>query len=1500
MTTTRSRRNASGKSNVSKSLESLRRAKAGEEKRSDQLPDDDDDDNNSNVDQSAADDDQEEDNVSDIEQELERKRKERDFVVDDDGFGYGERSDEEDQVDDYSGEEAAETGRRRIKKKKTESKKKTTKTADGQAKSKPAATAASKKSASIPQSTRMDQFLNRSTAAPSTTQSSSSSVTTSSTSLSERLQKANLVKNTTTVDPLELYLDDLQSNPNAEMDIDTIEEKRHELELQKIKDEKRQQQELEEEQQQQQQLDQQSAAPINVKDELVADDQQQDSAMDFSFEDVDIPAPATTTTKPAAAPKLDARKVLTIPSKGSIQTLAKPVKLSLVSPKTTNDWWAETEDSVVDQQTLENLSVSDDSKDGLEFYYLTAEEDTNGGAYQGKIYLFGKVRQTLKGGETKFVSCCVIVESMERNVFLMPRDYMNDASGQQTTREPTEEAIREEIKSLMESNRIRGWKCKKVQRSFCFDYKEENKSQAIGKYNFWKVTYPSTYPALRNDISGRTFKAAYGITSTPIELMLLKRNIMGPSWLLLKGFKPSLDMNSKISWCRLEGRVQSYKMIEPMGVAPKAAKSTTTGSAPRTALPASPPVVVMAISTRIVKNGDHPEVIMVSAVVNEQVSIEGATPTVSQTRLKYVTAIRPLTGQIMPHEFAKSAEKRPNLTICKNERQLLTFIADTIISVDPDVLTGHNIIGFDLDVLIHRMKDNKVTNWSYLGRLKRSVFPKLSSNIGDNENAFQERKVTTGRLICDTYLLCQEFLNKEKSYKLVEICKSQLHMDKAEINILGIESYFVTDKKLNLLIELNENDCQVLFRLIFKLLFLPLTKQLTNLAGNLWNRSLAGNRAERIEYLLLHNFYIQKYILPDKIYKKDESFGRKKAAYAGGLVLPPKKAYYDRYVVLLDFNSLYPSIIQEHNVCFTTIERKQREDGNRTINGGWEEAQPPPATVQKGILPSVLQHLVSKRREVKRQLAYEKDDTLKQQLDIRQQAIKLVANSMYGCLGFSNSRFYALPLAELVTRTGRENLQRSSEVATKLNYDVIYGDTDSLMIYTGVGTYNEAEEIGREIKKKINDQYRGSVMEIELDGIFKRLLLTNKKRYAALIETKADGKLKSEIQNKGLDIVRRDWCDLTKDIGNHILKLIMSPDDSDSKNLQVLIKEYLEDIAQKLRDGAVPVEKFVITKTLSTAPEDYNDADSQPHVQVALAMKAQGHLVQAGDQVPYVITEGPNEWVKRAKSPKEVESPSSIDIEWYLSTQILHPTYRLTQLLGIEEVQLASYLGMSTTKYKSKANSTHDDAADSYNSEVFRAIDADKRFAECRKPRFECPQCNTKVEFSGVSVVEGEKPVRLQIIGLVCTNESCQQALPLPMLKNQLALITRHYVRQHQDWTLKCQECGKGTKNYRELSYRCVDCPGKMVQVSDSKKLLLQLDFMRRIFSARLIHERFGDTAKDSFDTKQLRAMKELESTIQSVLAMNKDYSHNLTSLLTPNQQDSDFLSMRPWLSKIQ
>ena len=150
----------------------------------------------------------------------------------------------------------------------------------------------------------------------------------------------------------------------------------------------------------------------------------------------------------------------------------------------------------------------------------------------------------------------------------------------------------------------------------------------------------------------------------------------------------------------------------------------------------------------------------------------------------------------------------------------------------------------------------------------------------------------------------------------------------------ALKTWATTKEGLMSFVSHCDTDTYFVAALVLRLQMLSLTKVLTNIAGNSWARTLSGTRAERNEYILLHEFHRNKYICPDKYSGKqqrvqekpagdedDSTDKKKKDKFKGGLVFEPETGLYDKFVLVMDFNSLYPSIIQEYNICFTTVDR---------------------------------------------------------------------------------------------------------------------------------------------------------------------------------------------------------------------------------------------------------------------------------------------------------------------------------------------------------------------------------------------------------------------------------------------------------------------------------------------------------------------------------------------------------------------------------------------------
>lgn len=1103
--------------------------------------------------------------------------------------------------------------------------------------------------------------------------------------------------------------------------------------------------------------------------------------------------------------------------------------------------------------------------------YLTDAHDlrVNGGQH---LYLFGKIPLNHVNSGL-YTSACVHVEGMDRVLHVLPRKTRLGDNGVLSS-QPVNilPDVHSEIVSTLlgkshqpngklggnriASNLPSSVKAKKVTRCCPFG----DSLAPRGATEYLKVKFPfSNVCRLQPESSGSTFSRVYGTRTSVSEMFCLKQKLKGPCWVTLSNAK-SGEMN--VSHAKKYFSVQS-----PSDVCISAELANADG----------PPMSALCVSVKTMlseKTGSH-EIIMLSGVYVSNVPINGplhdsALLPGGPNGTRDFVLVRPPDGKAAPFGFTDYA--RSALAICgsvevvPNEQALLNNFLAKLVRYDPDVLIGHDIFGFQLDVLLSRMSARRSREWSRLGRL---IQRRNLSEIVKNASSARwfKPEAVAGRLVVDTYMHAKDLLPREKDYTLSSLSRNILAKSNASNTMVLSDSTDVsfvpsTFKSSDLLCKLVSEcllEARTSGRLAAHLSILPLSRQLTCISGNLWSHTLRGARAERIDFLLCHEFKLigsrsagsfgkagdveAKLLIPDKLNKSDRAkiadtisreqksraiptqvpgdhgYGggkkeeneivpgkeakskssRRKPQYSGGLVLEPRKGFYDRYVLQLDFNSLYPSIIQEFNICFTTLHLKSQgtplpsnvksEDVDSAepideVDGTGETLSLPGSGILEGVLPRVLRRLVEQRRQVKKLLKEERlraGETLRaQQLETRQLAIKLTANSLYGCLGFEGSRFFARPIAEMVTSQGRDTLQNTVDLARDVfNAQVIYGDTDSLFVYTGLEDIGLVRKLGMELKRDVNRKYK--TLEIEIDAIYRKMLLLRKKKYAALKVINPNNPDKVEREVKGLDLVRHDWCDLSHEASEHFLTQIFQGSSNNVDDAVGNVLSYLSDLASKVNNNQTSLSKYVITRALTKRPQDYPDGIALPHVVVANRLiQEQGRQIKPGDYIKYAIcvpsenNSSNGNIAARAYHPDEIEAARGklvIDVKYYLESQVLPPVLRLCEPFeSIDASRIAASLGLDTRRYEEAK-----DYESGGNNLAFGRLSAAQRFHDVEEMFVSCKKCGVAREFTGLIFSPSGKAVKSS--GLQCSQ--CLSPFSIGMLANVVTLTLRKWISKY-------------------------------------------------------------------------------------------------------------------------
>jgi DNA polymerase-2 len=566
-------------------------------------------------------------------------------------------------------------------------------------------------------------------------------------------------------------------------------------------------------------------------------------------------------------------------------------------------------------------------------------------------------------------------------------------------------------------------------------------------------------------------------------------------------------------------------------------------------------------------------------------------------------------------------------TRCATEFAALETFCDRVRHFDPDVLSGWNIIDFDLTVL--QSIAERVRHPFPLGRDVGSI------RIRKAEGYFGSGQASVpGRLVLDGIDLLRGAFIRMDDYSLDAVAREVLGEGKAlagdvRDRIAEITHNYRHDLPAFALYA--RTDARLAFEIVQKLNVVRLAFARSQLAGMTPDRVAASIAS----FDFLYQTELEKVdIVAPTVRSGDSSLSD---AQQGGHVLEPVAGLH-RDVWVFDFKSLYPSIIRTFNIDpLSYVALPLPDDDLIRMPGGVFRREP-------AILPRMLDALFP-RREAAKAIGD----------DVASNAIKILMNSFYGVLGTSACRFYNPALANSITGAGREILLWSKRWFETAGFSVLYGDTDSLFVQSRGGDPNETRDQGRQLAVSLNGDLSDFIgerwkvpsrLELKFEKLYLRLFLPRarnstrgaSKRYVGLRQ----GNDASSVEFIGMEVVRRDWTALAKQVQRELFQRLFTDQ---------AVDVYLSEVVRQVRNGELD-EALIYRKNLRKHADEYT-ATSPPHV-----VAARKSVQPAGRLVSYVVTTAGPEPMDNVQHP--------IDREHYVWKQVKPVADPVLDTLGLD------------------------------------------------------------------------------------------------------------------------------------------------------------------------------------------------------------------------------------------
>ena len=578
-----------------------------------------------------------------------------------------------------------------------------------------------------------------------------------------------------------------------------------------------------------------------------------------------------------------------------------------------------------------------------------------------------------------------------------------------------------------------------------------------------------------------------------------------------------------------------------------------------------------------------------------------------------------------------------------NEYALLLRFLEWMVQSDPDVIIGWSVVGFDLNFLQQRCDALGIS--FALGRKKEPVVWRTA-----NKGAPLKFALVPGRVVLDGIELLRTATYTFESFSLEFVSRALLGEGKlvedVDARAVEIQEMFANDRTK--LAEYNLHHCKLVWDIFEKTDLLDFAIERSTLTGLDMDR--AGGSVAAFDFLYLPRLHREGFVAP----VAGESID---GGSPGGFVLESKAGLYED-VIVLDFKSLYPSIIRTFHVDPLALIVSVEGD-----IPGFKEAS---FSRKRTILPRIIEDLWEARDRAKREGNA-----------VFSRAIKIIMNSFYGVLGTPACRFFDARLASSITMRGHEILRRTQELIEARGFPVIYGDTDSVFVHLSdapgslsLSATELVDSLNFWWRDYLDEQYSiPSFLELEYETHFLKFLMPmvrgsekgSKKRYAGMVSVDGGNKLVF----KGLETVRSDWSPLAREFQQELYRRVF---------LDEPFEEYVQYVVDQLQQGKLD-DQLVLRRRMRRKIDDYIK-NVPPHVRAArLARNIRQSrglptALETGGWIEYLMT------VSGPEPRQYVTSP--LDYVFYVERQ-LSPiadaifSFKSTSLAKITDRQMSLF-----------------------------------------------------------------------------------------------------------------------------------------------------------------------------------------------------------------------------------